>query len=418
MGRFTFTTHTASDASGTAYNTATACFPELHGKEWYRTRGFKEIALLYGSVEQSYRKTSTLINRIRHQPKATPARTLQEVSEREGQRIAAALEHKADQILSKAGFTEEGTPQRSNARYGPKQPYRLKPKVVVTAAAACGAEPDWQPEIQANPVAYEDPSRSVNVSIDDVGVKQQKEQRSPATKPPAAPEAPAAAAPEASRKYVHNTVAHIQKEETAYTLNGHGSVAVLRLVIALLCFNDLLGYNLIFFVDGQRTLHAAIVAACAWFRHMQIILDWYHLQKKCEQQLSLALAGRAIRNQVLETLLKLLWYGLVERAIQYLQTLPADQIKHAAAFQVMIGYLERHKRCIPAYAVRQALGLRNSSNLGEKQNDLIVSERQKHNGMSWSKNGSVGLATLTAAIQNDEAPTWLKKGQMAFKLAA
>jgi len=213
-------------------------------------------------------------------------------------------------------------------------------------------------------------------------------------------------------------VAHIQKEATAYTLNGHGSVAVLRLVIAFLCFNDLLGYNLIFFVDGQRTLHAAIVAAFAWFRPVQIILDWYHLQKKCEQQLSLALAGRAIRNAVLEELLKLLWYGLVDRAIQYLQTLPADQIKNAVAFQVMIGYLERHKSCIPAYAVRQALGLRNSSNLGEKQNDLVVSERQKHNGMSWSKDGSVGLATLTAAIQNDEAPTWLKKGQMAFKLAA
>lgn len=345
-------------------------------------------------------------------------RTLQEVSEREGQRIGEAIEQKAAQSLPKAGFTEAGTPQRAPARYGPKPPYRLKPTVVALAAASCGAEPSWQAEIQANPVAYENPIRTVNVSIDDVGVKKQKEPRSAAAKPPAAREAPAAAAPEESRHYVHNTVAHIQKEAAAYTLNGHGAVAVLRLVIAFLCFNDLLSYNLIFFVDGQRTRHTAILAAFAWFRHLQIILDWYHLQKKCEQQLSLALAGRTIRNQVLDARLKLLWYGLVDRALQYLQTLPAEQIKNGDALQVMIGYLERHKSCIPVYVIRQALGLRNSSNRGEKHNDLVVSERQKHNGMSWSKSGSVGLATLTAAIQNDEAQTWLKKGQIAFKLAA
>jgi hypothetical protein len=39
---------------------------------------------------------------------------------------------------------------------------------------------------------------------------------------------------------------------------------------------------------------------------------------------------------------------------------------------------------IPVYAVRRQLGLRNSSNRGEKANDLLVAARQKHNGMSWS----------------------------------
>jgi hypothetical protein len=55
---------------------------------------------------------------------------------------------------------------------------------------------------------------------------------------------------------------------------------------------------------------------------------------------------------------------------------------------------------------------------GEKENDLIVSERQKHNGMSWSKDGSVALASLTTFKRNKEATQWFKSGNIDFKLAA
>jgi len=46
-------------------------------------------------------------------------------------------------------------------------------------------------------------------------------------------------------------------------------------------------------------------------------------------------------------------------------------------------YLKRNTPYIPCYAIRKELGLRNSSNIGEKMNGLVVSNRQKHNGMSW-----------------------------------
>jgi hypothetical protein len=51
-------------------------------------------------------------------------------------------------------------------------------------------------------------------------------------------------------------------------------------------------------------------------------------------------------------------------------------------------------------------------------NDLIVSTRQKHNGMSWSKKGSLALAALTAAKLNGESQDWLKKKELPFRLAA
>lgn len=416
VGRFVFTTHAVDGVGAEMYNTATALFPDLHGQEWYRTRGFKEIAILQGTVEQSYRKTNELINRIRHQAGATSARTLRESTEMEGARIAEAIAAKANRILKRKGFTEAGEPKEATAQFGPQAPGRLAADTAAEAIAQCGAPAEWQAEIAANPVAYEEPSQTVAVSIDDVGVKKQKQQRDGAAEPP---EAEAVDEPAATAcRYVHNTIAHVQKGTSSYTLNGPSTVAVLRLLIAFLLGNDLLLYGLIFFVDGQRTLHAAIVKTFAWFRSIQMILDWYHLEKKCQQQLSLAMKGRRVRNEILATRMKLLWYGLVDRAIAYLKTVDVEQIKNEVAFQGMIQYLQRHKGGIPAYAVRHALGLRNSSNIGEKHNDLIVSERQKHNGMSWSKKGSVSLASVTAVLRNREEQNWLKRGQIAFKLTA
>jgi hypothetical protein len=63
-------------------------------------------------------------------------------------------------------------------------------------------------------------------------------------------------------------------------------------------------------------------------------------------------------------------------------------------------------------------GLCNSSAVGEKANDLIVSERQKHNGMSWTKKGTVALATITALAQNNEYRKWFEEKDIEFKLAA
>ena len=188
--------------------------------------------------------------------------------------------------------------------------------------------------------------------------------------------------------------------------------------IPFLLHNHLFQFNLLFFADGQRTLHAAILNTFAWFAPIQLILDWYHLEEKCKKQLSLALKGRQIRNQVLAELTARLWQGLVDSAIEYLQHLNPTKIKDQDALDKLIGYLRHNHPHIPCYCVRKRLGLRNSSNKGEKSNDLLVSERQKHNGMSWSKWGSVALAAITTLIRNREYQTWFKTGDIDFKLVS
>lgn len=217
---------------------------------------------------------------------------------------------------------------------------------------------------------------------------------------------------------MHTTVAPIATEAGSYGLSGLGVVALLRQLLAFLLANGLTGRSLMVFVDGQRSLHAALVKVLGCWRSWQVILDGYHLEKRCRENLSLALKGRLIRNQVLEHLLALLWDGRVGSALEYLAGLASEQIKNAAELAELIGYLERQRPHIPCYSVRKQLGLCNSSNRGEKENDLVVATRQKHHGMSWSPPGSIALAALATAARNQEVDRWFRTGQIDFKLAA
>jgi hypothetical protein len=54
LGRFEFATYHVHQGDKTVYNTARDVFPPLRCWEWYKTRGFKELALIYGTTEHSY----------------------------------------------------------------------------------------------------------------------------------------------------------------------------------------------------------------------------------------------------------------------------------------------------------------------------------------------------------------------------
>ena len=403
VGRFEFETYRVEGEGGGVVDTADL-FPALTGQEWYRTEGFKEIGYVHGTITGSFRQTATWFNRVRHQPEGTPARTLSHNSEQEGERLLKHLHQKAEQVLNEHQFVLNQPPPEQQTHYQSQAFICLAPDRVLAAVKACAPEPSYAAEMLKNPVPYEVPADSVHVSIDPVGVKKQKKSRNGRPK-------------EKKRDMVYQTVAHLHQEDRAYTLNGRDIGTVLFLILAFLLHNQLLKYNLFFFVDGQRTLNTSILALFAWFGPVQLILDWYHLQEKCKSQLSMALHGRDRRNQVLDQLLPLLWLGTVERAIALLQAIETDHIKNQTRLDELIGYFQRQQPYIPCYAVRKTLGLRNSSNCGEKANDLLVSARQKHNGMSWSPTGSVSLAALTALVRNNEYQQWFHSQTIRFSFA-
>lgn len=395
-----FETHQVEPEEGQGVDTR-ELFPTLTGQEWYRTVGFKELGFVHGTVAGSYRKSAAWLNRIRHQPQGTPSRTLSHNSEQEGARLLTHLEQKAGDILAAHEFVADRPPVAQQASYQ-QQAWVAHPAAhVQEAIAQCAPDASYVADMENNPVPYEVATQSVHVSIDPVGVKHQKESHDHVPKAQ-------------KRDMVYQTVAHLHHAEQTYLFNGRTIATVLRLILAFLLHNDLLRYNLLFFVDGQRSLSRTILALFAWFTPLQLILDWPHLVKKCRELLSMALQGREVRNQVLKPLLHLLWLGCVDRAIQLLRELDPDTLKDAQRLEELIGYFQRQQSLIPCYAVRRELGLRNSSNQGEKANDLLVSNRQKHKGMSWSDTGSVALAALTALVRNNEYAQWFRSHSIRF----
>ena len=410
IGRFEFVTYWG----GTTYNTAHEVFPPLQGKQWYQTRGYKEVGMIYGATSDSYRKTSAWLNRIRYQQTGgTPSRTLREQTMKEGERVQQDLVHQTAHILLTHGIVPVGEVDTAPVDLPAPTCRPLDDARVQAAIRQCQAQAPVTCDLRENPLGYEDPASTVNICIDDVGTKRQAAQRS--DQGPA--ETLTASTPPA-RKTVQHTVVHVEQAQRRYVLTGAGLLATLRLLLAFLLHNACLSLHLQVFIDGYRPLHEAIGTWGTWYPHLTIILDWYHLYTKCQRQLSLAMSGRDPRNAVLKFLLPLLWYGLVDHAIEHLTTLNRSQVKNADALTQLIGYFERNRACIPCYAVRKALGLRNSSQLGEKMNDLIVADRQKHRGMSWSADGSVALASLTALKFNQEASHWFEYGNIPFQWAA
>ena len=132
----------------------------------------------------------------------------------------------------------------------------------------------------------------------------------------------------------------------------------------------------------------------------------------------MGMKGKDFRNAILDKLLPLLWLGLTDRAIAQIGDIDSADIKNRSAIEKLREYLRRNAPYIPCYAIRKVLGLRNSSNIGEKANDLVVSDRQKHNGMSWSKVGSVALASLSALKRNNEYMRWFQMREIEMKFAA
>jgi Uncharacterised protein family (UPF0236) len=147
-----------------------------------------------------------------------------------------------------------------------------------------------------------------------------------------------------------------------------------------------------------------------WFESLGIplkamILCWWHLRKRCYEQMSSAGGPKDRRRAFEKELLGQLWEGKVESAIELLRG-TLEWVRNPAAVEELIAYLEKRRAYIPNYQQRQQAGLWIASTRVEKYNDWAVSARCKHQGMSWSPQGVLALAALEAARRNGELDDW------------
>src|SRR5512135_2569153 len=164
--------------------------------------------------------------------------------------------------------------------------------------------------------------------------------------------------------------------------------------------------RLLVLADGARWIRA-------WFEGLGLsdgtmIVCWWHLVKRSQQDLSRACRGREHRREIESAVLQALWHGRVDEALEVPRA-HAGEMKNVEALEDLIGYLEVRRPYLPDYAARQRAGLWIASNRVEKFNDWSVSARCKHHGMEWTEAGMVSLAVLEAARRNGELPTWRAK---------
>jgi uncharacterized protein UPF0236 len=166
-------------------------------------------------------------------------------------------------------------------------------------------------------------------------------------------------------------------------------------------------------LSGQRRLLVLGDGAAwirTWFEGLGIspkamIVCWWHLRKRCYEQMSSAGGPKDRRRAFEKELLGRLWEGKVDAAIELLKR-ALEWVRNRKAVEDLIGYLEKRRAYIPDYQQRQRAGLWIASTRVEKFNDWAVSGRCKHRGMSWSPQGVLALAALEAARRNGELDAW------------
>jgi hypothetical protein len=157
-----------------------------------------------------------------------------------------------------------------------------------------------------------------------------------------------------------------------------------------------------------------------WFEGLGIsskamILCWWHLRKRCYEQMSSAGGSKDQRRRFEKELLGELWEGKVDAAIELLKG-ALEWVRNPTAVGELVGYLEKRRAYIPDYQQRRRAGLWIASTRVEKYNDWAVSGRCKHPGMSWSPQGVLALATLEAARRNGELDDWRRDRALPERL--
>lgn len=385
-------------------------------KEYVRSLCFEELSVSY-SAAHSYRQAAKQLNRAlrREADKEIKVSTLNEHVESMGRKAMACLRVTAGDTLAAhlEGYTgdlTDGAIQSQLAGLYPGAPPRACDpaddpfKEQIEQYNSGKDERDQIKRKDLVEATESSPEGTVYISVDDVGVQRQKDKRTGSyTK---------------DKKRVENTVIHVEADGRKHVITAIGMHNAFTLLMAFLISNGLLGSRrIVFFSDGAQNIRSCIEAFFSFRMPVVHMLDWYHLEKRMKELLSMAVKGNKEAKATMRNVIgRMLWAGNVDEAVAYLEAIPEKTIKNQQRLDEAVDYLKRRKPHIPCYALRSLLGYRNSSNPAEKANDRVVAVRQKHNGMSWSSVGSSSLALITALELNNELSTWISTGTIPFSI--
>ena len=411
------------------YSIGDSQFPGQRTKQHYRTKGYLSTVIHKGVSKSSYRE---VCDRFNHTVRQTDQGGIIPTSVRyettvEAKKLETCLINKTNEILSAHHFEEDGSP---SAKVEVKELKEAKAEHLISKdklkiafnEIQSEANEYIQPLLSFNQLKasnYENICQTTYIGLDDVCNKKQKASRAKEEEELTGPvnERQGGKKKYKKRKFIYHTVVKVFTATQNYTLTAPKIGLLWSTLIALLLHNNRLPTFWIALVDGQRSLQDFILKRLKW-RQCRLLLDWYHLRKKIHSQIHMGLKKNGQRDIIMFKIEQLLWYGMINQAIEEINQIPKEAIKDAERLRILTGYFERNRAFIPNYALRKKLGLILSSNRVEKENDFIVAARQKHNGMSWTRTGSDAIALISANNRNKELEFWLNSKDLNFKLAA
>lgn len=280
--------------------------------------------------------------------------------------------HTGSEVLSKAGI----------ASYAQLKAAQLSAAMVTTSQPAAITQISVVPSV----AVYDADGKEVIVMMDDVSVKAQKPHKRIARE-------------DSDAKRLNTTVALVEDSKNEYHCITEGIdkagdtiYSIEQGIIDTVCkhHDTSNALPIVAITDGARSIRIILeaifgIAVC-------IILDWYHLQLKVKNLMSMIASNKQAKELYISDITTLLWKGEAGEAMIYLDNM--DKVKNEVKRKELRDYLEKHKGEIINYGLRKEANKCIGSGRGEKANDLVVAHRQKKKGMAWSRRGSSSLAII------------------------
>ena len=250
------------------------------------------------------------------------------------------------------------------------------------------------PHLNETSDVYDPDREEVLLMCDAISVKRQKAQRgSPSTLATTAQEP----------KRVTTDVVMLQQStgHFRYLMAGLNQETSLAEVLKAALINEYEAYpslNLVAITDGARNIR--LLFEQVFGQPVTLILDWYHLRKKCYELMSMIARNNAEKETHLPLILAHLWQGQTNEALAYLQT--QVLVRNQTKFEELLTYLRKHTSEIINYEKRQLAGKTIGSGRMEKGVDQTIGHRQKRKGLSWRDLGSQALGLLKMVELNHQ----------------
>ena len=200
------------------------------------------------------------------------------------------------------------------------------------------------------------------------------------------------------RRWLDLRTACVRTSEGIRYLSGTPETVLPQLYLLLLLCGGI-NSKLTLLGDGARWIARFFTEWLSSWTATEMILDWYHLAKKCSDFASMICRGSLARKKLLGQLFYYLWRGETQHVLSILQDY-RSQAKNVEVLDSLIEYLTDRLLFLPNYKQRRENRQFIGSGFVEKANDLIVSRRQKNQGMHWSQDVSDGLAALKTIMLN------------------